>query len=85
MSSTFCSVTCDALPMVVSSRLACRLVMSVPTKICTAMPTAIPATIRIDWPGLVRRKRVAMRRLSICRGYLVRVDEFVGAPARVLA
>jgi hypothetical protein len=65
VSSTLRSVMCEALPIVVSSRFACRLVMSVPTKICTAMPTPMPHTISADWPLLVLMNLAAMSNGSI--------------------
>ena len=71
--------------MVWSTRLVCRLVIREPRKTCTPMPTAMPAAMRMDWTGLLRRKRVAMRKLSMVRppapSATRRVVRLPGAPA----
>ena len=59
------TISCGLLPMVWSTRLVCRLVISDPRNTWTPMPTAMPAAMRMDWTGLLRRNRAAMPRLSM--------------------
>ncbi len=61
--------------------------MSEPRNTCTPMPMAMPAAMRTDCTGLLRKKRVAMPKLSTGQlpsssGSSVKVDDLLRQPSR---